>query len=331
MKIAFFDTHSFEREQFDSLNHSFGHDITYLEPRLTDATAKLAQGHDVVCSFANDRVDEAALKTLHACGVKLVALRSAGFNHVDLKAAQALGIPVVRVPAYSPYSVAEHAMALILSLNRKVHKAYYRVREGNFSLNGLVGFDLHSKTVGIIGTGRIGAAFARICHGFGSRVLAYDILPDRVLSSELGLKYVPLEELYRESDIISLHCPLNAETRHIIDDKSLRAMKPGVMLINTGRGALIETKALIDALKKEHIGAAGLDVYEEEEGVFFQDLSSKVLQDDQLARLLTFSNVLVTSHQGFLTIDALRNIADTTLQNISDFQSKKTLVNEVKA
>lgn len=328
MKIAFFDTHSFERVHFKSINAEFGHEISFFEPRLTHSTARLASGHAVVCSFANDKLDEKALGVLKQEGVRLIALRSAGFNHVDLKVAGDLGLKVVRVPAYSPYSVAEHAAALVLSLNRRIHRAYQRVREGNFSLDGLVGFDLHGKTVGVVGTGRIGSAFVQIMLGFGCKVIAYDPRPDKELAK--SIEYIALDALYARADIVSLHLPLTPSTRHLIDDSALSKMKRGVMLINTGRGALIETAALVKALKNGHVGFAGLDVYEEEEGIFFADLSNEVLQDDQLARLLTFPNVLVTSHQGFLTEEALTSIARTTLQNVSDFEQGRPLVNEVQ-
>lgn len=331
MKIAFFDTHPFEREYFESLNSSYGHQITYLEPRLTRDTAKLAEGFPAICSFANDTLDRSAIETLKKVGVKLIALRSAGFNHVDLQAAKKCEMRVVRVPAYSPYAVAEHAVALVLALNRKIHRAYYRVREGNFSLGGLVGFDLHGKTVGVIGTGRIGAAFSSIMRGFGCNVIAFDVARNSDLEERLNVKYVDIDTLYSQSDIISLHVPLTPKTRHLIDAAALSRMKKGVMLINTGRGALIDTAALIAALKSGQIGFAGLDVYEEEEGIFFEDLSNSILQDDQLARLLTFPNVFITAHQGFLTREALSNIADTTLRNIQAFEQGKTLDNEVKA
>ncbi len=330
MKVAFFDAHEFEREYFEVAN-SQRHKIAYLETRLTAATAGLAQGCLAVCSFANDRIDREALRILKSSGVKLIALRCAGFNHVDLLAAKQMQIPVVRVPAYSPYAIAEHATALILELNRKLNRAYYRVREGNFSLGGLVGFDLHGKTAGIVGTGRIGCAFASIMAGFGCKVVAYDIVANLDLETRLGVRYVSLAELYATSHIISLHLPLTPKTVHMVNSTSLSQMKKGVMIINTSRGALIDTHALIESLKSGHIGFAGLDVYEEEEGIFFEDLSDKVLQDDQLARLLTFPNVFVTAHQGFLTQEALAKIAQTTLQNISDFENGKALTNEVKA
>jgi D-lactate dehydrogenase len=264
-------------------------------------------------------------------GVRLIALRSAGFNHVDLAGAAALALPVVRVPEYSPYAVAEHAVGLVLALNRKIHRAFARVREWNFSLDGLVGFDLHGKTVGVIGTGRIGGAAARIFHGFGCRILAHDVHPDAALIDRCGVRYVELAEIYRESAVISLHVPLTPSTHHMINGASLAAMKRGIMIINTGRGALIDSRALLAALKTGQVGAAGLDVYEEEEGIFFRDLSNKVLQDDVLARLLTFPNVLVTAHQAFLTGEALANIASTTLANVTSFERGEPLANEVRA
>lgn len=331
MRIAVFDTHSFDRAALTSVNERYGFDLTFFEARLTVGTANLAAGFPVICPFVNDRLDADALAVLHAGGVRLIALRSAGYNHVDLQAAARLELPVVRVPEYSPHAVAEHALALMLTLNRKIHRAFNRVREANFSLDGLVGFDLHGKTVGLIGTGRIGAVMAGIMCGFGCRVLTFDVQPNQELIEELQVRYVGLPELYRESDIVSLHVPLTPATRHLIDAAALGAMKPGVMLINTGRGALIDTRALIEALKQERIGAAGLDVYEEEEGVFFRDLSDQVLQDDVLARLLTFPNVVITAHQAFLTREALANIADTTLSNVRAFERGEPLVNEVRA
>jgi D-lactate dehydrogenase len=329
MKLAIFDTHKFDREAFDAANRRFEHQIVYFEPRLTQETASLAQGFEAVCAFVNDRVDGATLKLLKGAGVRLVALRSAGYNNADLVAAAELSIPVVRVPEYSPYAVAEHAVALVLALNRKIHRAANRVREWNFSLDGLVGFDLHGKTVGLVGFGRIGRAAAHIFRGFGCRVLAYDAAPDLAQVNALGVELVDLPELYRESDIMSLHVPLVPATRHLIDESALATMKRGVMLINTGRGALIDSRALIKSLKSGHLGSAGLDVYEEEEGIFFRDLSEQVLQDDTLARLLTFPNVLVTSHQGFLTHEALARIAEVTLGNVTAFEKGLPLENEV--
>lgn len=331
MRIAMFDTHAYERPPFEAANERFHHALTFLEPRLTRETAALAAGHGAVCSFVNDRLDVPALELLRQGGTRLVALRSAGYNHVDLAAAAALDLAVVRVPEYSPHAVAEHAVALVLSLDRKLHRAYARVREWNFSLEGLVGFDLHGKVVGIVGTGRIGHAVARIFHGFGCHVLGYDLAPDPRLVSELGVRYVDLPELFRESDVISLHVPLTPATHHLIDARALATMKRGVMIVNTGRGALIDSRALLAALKSGRVGAAGLDVYEEEEGVFFQDLSSQVLQDDVLARLLTFPNVLVTSHQAFLTREALAAIAQVTLENVAAFERGAPLVNALRA
>lgn len=329
MRIAVFDTHPYDRQALEAANEHDAHSLTFFEPRLTSATASLAAGFPVVCSFVNDRLDRAALERLREGGVGLVALRSAGYNHVDLEAAADLGLRVVRVPEYSPYAVAEHAVALILALNRRLHRAFNRVREANFSLDGLVGFDLHGKTAGLVGTGRIGAVMARILHGFGCRLLAYDLQPKPQLVEDLKLQYVDLNQLYRESDIVSLHVPLTPATRHLVDAPALESMKAGVMLINTSRGALVDTRALIDALKRGHIGAAGLDVYEEEEGIFFRDLSDQVLQDDVLARLLTFPNVLVTSHQAFLTKEALASIASITLASIRAFERGEALVHEV--
>jgi D-lactate dehydrogenase len=327
MKIAFFDTHGFEKAFFST--HS-DHQIHFFETRLTPATAALADGFSCVCAFVNDQLNEAVLDKLKQGGTTLIALRSAGFNHVDLAAAKRLGMTVVRVPEYSPHAVAEHAVALIMTLNRKIHRAYARVREGNFSLNGLMGFDLNKKVVGVVGTGRIGKVFAQIMLGFGCRVLAYDRQIDSDLEKQ-GVIYVDLTSLFRESDIISLHVPLNKQTHHLVNDGALALTKPGVMLINTSRGGLIDTASLIRYLKNGHVGTAGLDVYEEEEGVFFENLSETVLQDDQLARLLTFPNVILTSHQAFLTIEALQAIATTTIQNIDDFIGGRPLSNEVKA
>lgn len=328
MRIAFFDTRRFDRKWFSELNGAHGHEITYLEPRLTEQTASLANTHECVCSFVNDRLTAETLERLSSGGVRLVALRCAGYNHVDLSAAKRLGIRVVRVPEYSPYSVAEHAVGLILALNRKLHRAYYRVRELNFSLEGLVGFDLHGRTLGVVGTGKIGAVFAQIMRGFGSHVLATDTEPNDSLR-RLGVEYVPLEDLLSRSDIVSLHIPLTPSSWHIINGAAIDRMKPGVMLINTSRGGLVDTKALVEGLKSGLIGSAGLDVYEEEEGVFFHDLSNEILRDDVLARLLTFPNVLITSHQAFLTTDALHNIAATTLANVTAFERGEELANQV--
>lgn len=330
MKIAFYDTHGFEKNSYQKINARAHHEILFLDVRLTDKTALLAAGCDCVCAFVNDSLDKNVLQLLANGGTKLIALRSAGFNHVDLLTAQSLGLRVVRVPEYSPHAVAEHAIALILSLNRKMYRSYNRVREGNFSLEGLVGFDLHNRTVGIIGTGRIGSVMAKILLGFECQVMAYDSTPNQKLVA-LGVSYVELDDLLRRSDIISLHVPLTPQTKYIIGQRALSLTRPGVMLINTSRGALIDTHALIESLKSGHVGYAGLDVYEEEEGLFFEDLSQQIIQDDKLARLLMFPNVLLTSHQAFLTEEALENIAQTTLMNVSDFENGKTLVNEVSA
>ncbi len=330
MKVTLFDSHPYERDAFGEANARYGFELAFLDLRLTPETAFAAAGAGAVCAFVNDKLTAETLRILKDGGVGIVALRSAGFNHVDLRAAAALGLPVVRVPEYSPYAVAEHVVALIQTLNRKTHRAYNRVREGNFSLNGLVGVDLHGKTIGIIGAGKIGKVLAKIMRGFGCRVLLCDRVPDDAFAREHGCRFAPREEVFRESDIISLNLPLSPETRHCIDAEALAQMKRGVMLINTGRGGLIDTQALIKGLKSGHIGAAGLDVYEEEEGVFFRDLSGQILTDDVLARLLTFPNVIVTSHQAFLTREALQNIADTTLENLQAFERGGPLVNEVR-
>ncbi|HTV00628.1 MAG TPA: 2-hydroxyacid dehydrogenase [Luteitalea sp.] len=329
MDIAVFDTRSYDRDALEAANARHGHGLHFFEPRLGSRTARLAAGMPVVCPFVNDRVDGETIRALHADGLQLLALRSAGFNHVDLAVARELGIPVVRVPEYSPYAVAELAMCLVLALNRKIHRAYNRVREANFSLEGLVGFDLQGKTFGIVGTGRIGRALAHIAHGFGCRVIATDAYQDEALRTKLGVRYVDLPELYRESDVISLHVPLTPSTHHMVDAAAFSQMKAGVMLINTSRGALVDTRALVEALKTRHVGAAGLDVYEEEGPVFFRDLSLQVLQDDVLARLLTFPNVLITSHQGFLTREALDNIAETTLGSVTAFERGEPLAHEI--
>ncbi len=320
MKIALFDTHHFEKDVFQKANEKYNFKIDFLDVRLTLKTARIAEGAEVVCSFVNDKLDEECIKVLKEMGVKLIALRSAGFNHVDLMAAARCNLVVARVPGYSPYAVAEYSVALLLTLNRKIHRAYSRVRELNFSLDGLVGFDLHGKTVGVIGTGRIGKIFAQIMTSFGCHVLAVDLQKDSELEKNPSITYTDLQSLCRQSDVISLHVPLTPGTHHIIGEKAISEMKAGVFIVNTGRGALINAKALIDGLKTEKIGGAALDVYEEEEDVFFHDLSDKILKDDILARLLTFPNVLITSHQAFLTKEALGNIAQTTLESIDEFR-----------
>lgn len=319
MRVAIYSTKGYEREIMDTANKAHGHEFVFLDVRLTALTAPLAEGCACAAIFANDDASAPSLEGLHRAGVRLLALRSAGFNHVDLEAADRLGVTALRVPAYSPYSVAEHAVALILSLNRKTHRAYSRVREQNFNLAGLMGFDLHGKTVGVLGTGKIGRAFARIMLGFGCRVIAHDPYPNDELAA-LGVEYVPLETLWRESRVLSIHCPLTPRTHHLVNERSLAMMPEGVMLINTSRGGVVDTRAAIRALKSGHIGALGLDVYEEEGDLFFRDLSDKVIQDDVFVRLMTFPNVLITAHQGFFTKEAITNIADTTLQNITDFE-----------
>ena len=328
MRVAFYSTHPFDRQSFDEANPAHRHDLHYLETRLTPATSALAAGFPAVCAFVNDQLDATVLASLSAGGTRLVALRSAGFNHVDMNRARELGMTVSRVPAYSPHAVAEHTVALILGLDRKIHRAYARVRDGNFSLDGLLGFDLVERTVGIVGTGRIGAIVARILLGFGCRVLAHDVVPSPDCRA-IGVEYVALDEIWRRADIITLHTPLTPETRHMVDASAIALMKPGVMIINTGRGALVDTQALIAGLKDGRIGNLGLDVYEEEEQLFFQDLSSHVIQDDVFARLLTFHNVIVTAHQAFFTREALRGISTTTLENISAFEQGRLSGNEL--
>jgi D-lactate dehydrogenase len=326
--IAFFDAKPYDIESFNRVNKDFGYDLRYFKSHLSAENAPLCQGHDAVCIFVNDALNAPVADRLAAENIKLVALRSAGYNNVDL-AAVYNRIHVVRVPAYSPHAVAEHAVALILSLNRKTHKAYFRTRDNNFNINGLLGFDMFGKTAGIIGTGRIGIIAAGILRGFGMRILAFDAHPRPETAAASGFEYVDLDTLYRESDIISLHCPLTPETTHLINADTIAKMKPGVMIINTGRGKLLSTVDLIEGLKRGQIGAAGLDVYEEETEYFFEDFSSSILNDDVLARLLTFSNVLITSHQGFFTAEALHAIAATTLENIRLFFEEDRCPNEI--
>lgn len=327
-KIAFFGAKPYDIASFDKVNEKYNYDIRYYKGHLNPNNVVLTQDTDVVCIFVNDTADAAVIDAMVDNGVKLLALRCAGFNNVDLKAAKGK-LPVVRVPAYSPYAVAEYSLALMLSLNRKIHRAYWRTRDGNFSLNGLMGFDMHGKTIGIIGTGKIAKILIRLLKGFGMRILAYDLYPDMKFAGEEGISYVSLDELYRESDIISLHCPLTDQTKYMIDKDPIDKMKEGVMIINTGRGQLINTNDLIEGLKEKKIAAAGLDVYEEEGEYFYEDKSDKIIDDDVLARLLSFNNVIVTSHQAFFTKEALHNIAETTLQNIEDFRCHRPLVNEV--
>lgn len=316
LTVAFFDTKPYDRQAFLAVAGE-GLVWQFHEFRLTAETAATAAGAQAVCVFVNDQVDAACLEQLATLGVRLVALRCAGFNNVDLAAARAHGIAVVRVPAYSPHAVAEHTLALLLTLNRRIHRAYNRVRELNFSLSGLVGFDLHGKTVGIVGTGKIGRVTAELFRGFGVRLLGHDPFPDPVWAKQAGLEYLPLERLLAESDVVSLHLPLTPQTRYLINEATIALMKPGAYLVNTSRGKLVETTALIVALKSGHLGGVALDVYEEEEGIFFEDHSARPLQDDELALLLTFPNVLITSHQAFLTAEALGQIAATTLANFS--------------
>ena len=327
MKVALFGTKPYDRKFFAEANEDYNHKLIFLEPHLTEKTALLAQDSTAVCVFVNDEVSAETLNILSQQGVKLIALRCAGYNNVDLKTAKELGMQIVRVPAYSPHAVAEHAIALILTLNRKIHRAFYRVREGNFSLNGLLGFDLYGRTVGIIGTGKIGYLTGQILSGFGCQVLAYDPYPNESFSN-FG-EYVALEDLYARSDIISLHCPLTAENKHLINEDSIAKMKPGVMLINTSRGGLIDTQAVVDGLKNKTIGYLALDVYEKEADLFFEDLSDEVIQDDLFERLLTFPNVIITGHQAFFTREALTNIAHTTLTNISEIETTNTCQNLV--
>jgi len=327
MRIAVFSTKPYDRQFLEAANREAGapHQLTFLEPRLSAETAVLATGAEAVCVFVNDVATAPVLEALHALGVRLIALRCAGFNNVDLAAARQLGIKVGRVPAYSPEAVAEHTVAMILSLNRNIHRAHARVREGNFALDGLLGFDLKGRTVGVVGTGRIGATFARIMQGFGCRVLAFDPFPD----TTLGLEYVPMDQLLAESQIVSLHCPLTPATHHLIDGAAVARMRRGVMLINTSRGAIVDTRAVIRGLKSGAIGHLGLDVYEEEADLFFEDLSGQVIQDDIFARLLTFPNVLITAHQAFLTEEALFAIARTTVDNVSCFAATGAARHEV--
>ncbi len=329
MNTAVFSTKAYDREFLSGANAAGRHQLTFYEPRLTLESAKLAFDFDAVCCFVNDQLHADVLRLLAENGIRLIALRCAGFNQVNLMAADELNLTVVRVPNYSPHAVAEHAVGMMLTLNRKYHKAYNRVREGNFALEGLLGFDLHGKTAGIVGTGKIGATTARILVGFGCQVLAYDVSKNRECES-LGVRYVPLDELFRESDIISLHCPLTPETDHVINAGALAQMKRGVMLINTSRGALVDARATINALKSGHLGYLGLDVYEEEADLFFENLSEKVIHDDVFTRLLSFPNVLITGHQAFFTQTALEEIARVTIENMTAFEQGNVLANQVR-
>ena len=327
-KIAFFDAKPYDQKSFDAINPGYDFDISYFDARLTSQTCDLTSGYAGVCVFVNDDVNATVINRLVENGVEVIGLRCAGYNNVDFKAAYGK-IHVVRVPAYSPYAVAEHAVAMMLTLNRKIHKAYLRTREGNFSINGLLGFDMFGKTAGIIGTGRIARCLITILKGFGMKILAYDPRPDAAYAEAAGLRLVTLDEIYAESDIISLHCPLTPETSRLINRQAIEKMKTGVMIINTGRGKLIDTVALIEGLKAGRIGSAGLDVYEEESDYFFEDRSAELIADDVLARLLTFPNVIVTSHQAFFTGEALHNIAETTLNNFKEYFAGGYLANEI--
>ncbi len=328
MKIAFFDSKKYDIKIFEQHNQKYKYEIKFFEPKLTPDSVALADGYDVVCVFVNDVVDKYVIGKLYEYGVKMIALRCAGYNNVDFNEAKDK-MKIVRVPAYSPYAVAEHTVALMLTLNRKTHKAYLRTRDANFTLSGLTGFDMYNKTAGIIGTGKIAQILIRILKGFGMKILAYDPYPNENASKGLGFEYTDLDTLYKNSNVISLHCPLTKETKYIINSESISKMKNGVMIINTGRGALINTEDLIEGLKSHKIGYAGLDVYEEESEYFFEDYSDTIISDDTLARLLTFNNVLITSHQAFLTEEALNNIASTTLENIKEFDDNRKLTNEI--
>lgn len=328
MNITFFSTQPYDRAFFEEQNKRFGFSLNFLETQLNEKTANLAHS-EAICVFVNDRLDKTVIPQLAEQGVKVIALRCAGYNNVDLTACAEHGIKVVRVPAYSPQAVAEHAVAMIMTLNRKTHKAYNRVREQNFSLQGLLGFDLYGKTVGVIGTGNIGEAFCHIMTGFGCTVIAYDIKQNESLA-RTGVQYVTQDELLTRSDVISLHCPLNEHTRYLIQDATIDRMKPGVMIINTSRGALIDTKAVIRGLKTGHISSLGIDVYEQEENLFFRNLSEEIIEDDTLSRLMSFPNVLITAHQGFFTHEALTQIASVTLNNIRAYEERAVLTNEIR-
>ncbi len=323
--IGFYDTKPYDTEYFNLINEQYGFELKYIEARLNENTAMLSSGCDAVCAFVSDDVSAPVIDRLISCGVKIIAMRCAGYNNVDIKYAEGK-IPVVRVPAYSPYAVAEHAMAMLLTLNRRTHKAFLRTRDFNFSLNGLTGFDLHSKTVGVIGTGNIGSVFIDICKGFGMNILAYDIKENNPFA-----QYVTLDELFEKSDIISLHCPLNQSTYHLINKVTIAKMKTGIFIVNTSRGALIDSEDLLSSLLNKKLGGACLDVYEEEVDLFYEDNSETIIKDDILARLIGLPNVIVTSHQGFLTREALSNIASTTLENISAFFADGSLPNKISA
>lgn len=328
MKVVFFSSKPYDRRFFEAANQHFGFDLEFQESHLNLGTASLAQGAEVVCAFVNDTLDSEVLQALQDGGTCLIALRCAGFNQVDLKKVGELGMEVVRVPAYSPHAVAEHTFALLLGLNRKIHRAHNRVREGNFALDGLMGIDLYGLTAGVVGTGKIGANVARIFQGFGCKVLAHDPYPNPDCE-KIGVQFVELQDLFSQSDIVSLHCPLTPDSHHLLNESAFQLMKPGVLIINTSRGGLLDARAAIRALKNEQIGGLGIDVYEEEGDLFFEDLSGQVIRDDVFARLTTFPNVLITGHQAFFTREALQNIADTTLKNIQDYEKGRECPNRV--
>lgn len=329
VKILFYDTKEYDKKLFERYNKSYGFEIKYLESKLNNETAPLAQGYDAVCIFVNDRADKETLDILKACGVKLIVLRCAGYNNVDIKNLPE-GMKVVRVPRYSPYAVAEHAVALLLSVDRKIYKSYQRTKKYNFTLNGLLGFDIHGKTVGVIGTGKIGKVFINIMKGFGTEVLAYDVFPDEKAAQEMGFRYTTLDELYEKSDIISLHCPLTDENKNMINKDSIKKMKKGVVIINTSRGKLINSDDLIEALGKGKIGGLGLDVFDEEEDFFLNDMSNSYYRNTELSVLLTMPNVVITSHQAFFTKEALDKIGKVSMDNIKEFFETGTCENFVQ-
>lgn len=328
MKVAVFSTKPYDEKFLAQTNANYGHELVFFEPRLNHHTASLASGFEAVCVFVNDELNRQTLEILAKQGVKAIALRCAGFNNVDVKAMAELGMKAVRVPAYSPYAVAEYAVGLILTLNRKIHRAHNRVREGNFALDGLLGFDLNGRTVGIVGTGKIGSITASILKGFNCKIFGYDLYQNTNFAENIGT-YLKLEELLLQSDIVSLHCPLTPETRHLINSETISKMKPGVMLVNTSRGALIDSKAVLKGLKSMQIGSLALDVYEQEGDLFFEDLSNEIIQDDVFQRLLTFPNVIITGHQAFFTEDALANISETTLSNLTDLEEGNDCPNQL--
>lgn len=330
MKIAFYDMHSYDKDAFTKSNQEFNFKITFFDFKLNENTVATSKGYDIVCIFVNDVADKEVIDHLKENGVKMIALRCAGFNNVDLAEAKAAGIKVARVPAYSPHAVAEHGLSLLLALTRHIPQAYLRTKTQNFNIEGLTGRDLYGLTAGILGTGKIGRTMGDVLSGIGMKLIAYDPFPNEQWAKEKNVEYVSIEEIFKRSDVLSLHCPLTEETKHIVNHDNMKLMKSDAVIINTGRGALIDSKALVHALKHHTIGGAAMDVYEEESKYFFSDWSTNVLTDDVLARLLTFPNVIITGHQAFLTTNALGNIADTTLQNIKDFTEGKDLVNKVE-